>query len=103
MGDILISYSRHGAEIVDQFVEVLTEAGIKAWVDREDIKVGNSWRVQIAEAIDGCDACVLMLSAKSVVSTNVHKEVILAQDSSRPTYVGMLEVVRLAPEIRYQL
>lgn len=103
MGDIFISYSRHDAAVVDQFVEALTQAGIKAWVDREDIKVGNSWRVQIVEAIDGCDAFVLMLSSKSVVSTNVHKEVILAQDSHRPTYVVMLEVVRLASEIRYQL
>jgi hypothetical protein len=59
--------------------------------------------VQIVEAIDTCDVFVLMLSANSAGSTNVHKEVILAQDSARPTYVVMLEVVRLPVEIRYQL
>jgi hypothetical protein len=103
MGDIFISYSRRDAELVDQFVAALARQGIKAWVDREDIKVGNSWRVQIVEAIDTCDVFVLMLSANSASSTNVHKEVILAQDSARPTYVVMLEVVRLPVEIRYQL
>lgn len=42
--------------------------------------------------------------ANSAASKNVHKEVILAQDSLiRPTYVVMLEVVRLPAEIRYQL
>lgn len=103
MGEIFISYSRHDSEMVDQFIEQLTKAGIKSWVDREDIKAGNSWRVQIVEAIDTCDAFVLMLSPNSAASKNVHKEVILAQDSARSTYVVMLEVVRLPPEIRYQL
>ena len=103
MGHIFISYSRQDREIVDRFVESMREAGIGAWVDREDIKVGNSWRVQIVEAIDTCDAFVFMLSANSAASKNVHKEVILAQDSGRPTYVVMLEVVRLPAEIRYQL
>lgn len=103
MGHIFISYSRQDREIVDRMVESVQGIGIEAWVDREDIKVGNSWRVQIVEAIDTCDAFVFMLSANSAASKNVHKEVILAQDSGRPIYVVMLEVVRLPAEIRYQL
>lgn len=103
MSQVFISYSRRDMEVVDQYVNSLTQAGMSVWVDREDIKIGNSWRVQIVEAIDTCEAFVLMLSANSAASTNVHKEVILAQDSGRPTYVVMLEVVRLPPAIRYQL
>jgi len=103
MGHIFISYSRLDHEIVDRMVKSMEGAGMEVWIDRDDIKVGNSWRVQIVEAIDTCDAFVFMLSSNSAASKNVQKEVILAQDSGRPTYVVMLEVVRLPPEIRYQL
>jgi len=103
MSHFFISYSRRDLEIVDKYVHALAEMGMNAWVDREDIKVGNSWRVQIVEAIDTCDAFVFFLSSNSAASANVHKEVILAQDSGRPTYVVMLEVVRLPAAIRYQL
>ncbi len=103
MSHIFISYSRRNIETVDKFVNTLAQTGMDIWLDREDIKAGDSWRVQIVEAVDGCDAFVLMLSKESAASVNVHKEVILAQDSSRPTYVVMLEEVRLPAQIRYQL
>lgn len=103
MGKVFISYSRNDLEIVDQFVSSLTQAGIDIWLDREDIKVGNSWRKEIVDAIDECDAFVFMMSSNSVASKNVHKEIILSQDSNKPIYVVMLEVVRLPAEIRYQL
>ena len=103
MKDIFISYSRRDTAIVEKFVTALTQAGLKIWIDREDILAGNSWRLQIVEAIDTCDAFVLMLSGNSAISTNVHKEVILAQDSGRAIFVVMLEPVKPPAEIRYQL
>ena len=62
MSHTFISYSRRDTELVDNFVASLQKAGLDIWLDREDIKAGNSWRVQIVEAIDDCDAFVLMLS-----------------------------------------
>lgn len=103
MGKIFLSYSRNDIQQVDAFVSSINQAGMEVWVDRNDIKVGNSWRKEIVEAIDTCDAFVFMMSAKSVESVNVHKEIILAQDSHKPIYVVMLEAVRLPAEIRYQL
>jgi len=103
MNEFFISYSRSDSETVDKFMAALNKAGMDPWLDRDDIHVGNSWRKEIVEAIDGCNAFVLMMSAKSVASPNVQKEIILAQDSGKPIYVVMLEVVRLPAEIRYQL
>ena len=103
MGQFFFSYSRKDSEIVDQFVHAIEKEGMDAWVDREDIRVGNSWRKEIVEAIDACDAFVFFMSSNSVASLNVQKEITLAQDSNRPLYVIMLEVVRLPAEIRYQL
>lgn len=103
MGKVFISYSRIDVEIIDKFANAIHQSGMETWIDRESIKVGNSWRKEIVEAIDDCDAFVFMMSSHSVASNNVHKEIILSQDSSKPIYVVMLEAVRLPAEIRYQL
>lgn len=103
MSHVFISYSRRNKELVDRMVGDLEKAGINVWLDREDIKAGDSWRLQIVEAIDACDAFVLMLSPESAASENVHKEVILAADSKRKTFIVMLEPVKMPAAIRYQL
>jgi hypothetical protein len=103
MGQIFISYSRRDTEIVDSIVKAMKEAGLDVWIDRQDIQTGNMWRVQIVQAIDTCDAFVLMLSTYSAASDNVRKEIDLAQDSRRTIFAIMLEPVRLPADIRYQL
>lgn len=104
MGHIFVSYSRHDFERVDGMVGKLENAGMKVWIDREDIKAGRTWRAQIVEAIDTCDAFVLMLSSHSAVSDNVRKEIDLAQDSGRTVFILRLDSVEKLPaEMRYQL
>ena len=71
-------------------MHAISNAGINVWIDREDIKAGNSWRVQIVEAIDTCNAFVLILSGDSAISAYVHKKVILAQDSGRAIFVMIM-------------
>ena len=103
MTQIFTSYSRRDKETVDQIVGVIEGTGIDVWIDREDIKAGNMWRVQIVQAIDTCAAFVLMLSPSSAASDNVRKEIDLAQDSGRTIFAVMLQPVKLPAEIRYQL
>ena len=103
MAQVFTSYSRRDTEIVDTIVGKMTEAGISVWIDREAIKAGNQWRVQIVQAIDTCQAFVLMLSPNSAASDNVRKEIDLAQDSGRTIFAVMLEPTKLPAEIRYQI
>ena len=103
MTQVFTSYSRRDRETVDQIVGEVESTGIDVWIDREDIKAGNMWRVQIVQAIDTCAAFLLMLSPNSAVSDNVRKEIDLAQDSGRSIFAVMLEPVKLPAEIRYQL
>ena len=104
MGHIFVSYSRHDLERVDGLVGKLENAGIRVWLDRDDIKAGRTWRAQIVQAIDTCDALVLVLSSHSAVSDNVRKEIDLAQDSGRTVFILRLEPVpKLPAEMRYQL
>ena len=104
MGHIFVSYSRHDLEVVDCIVGKIENTGIKVWIDRDDIKAGKTWRAQIVQAIDTCDAFVLMLSSNSSVSDNVRKEIDLAQDSGRAVFIIRLDsVMKLPAEMRYQL
>ena len=103
MGHIFISYSRRDSSTVNRIVEAMKELGLDVWIDQEDIKAGDTWRVQIVQAIDTCNAFVLMLSPNSAASDNVRKEIDLAQDSGRTIFVMLLAPVKLPAEIRYQL
>src|SRR5512145_2963079 len=95
MAQVLTSYSRRDTETVDTIVAKMAQAGSSVWIDREAIKAGNTWRVQIVQAIDTCNAFVLMLSPNSAASDNVRKEIDLAQDSGRTLFVVMLEPLKL--------
>jgi len=103
MGHIFVSYSRHDLEMVDSIVGKLEKARIRVWIDRDDIKAGKTWRAQIVQAIDTCDAFVLMLSSNSAASDNVRKEIDLAQDSGRTVFIMRLGPVQLPAEMRYEL
>jgi hypothetical protein len=86
MSRIFISYARRDLEIVNSIVEKIEAAGVGVWIDREDIKAGKTWRVQIVEGIATCDAFVLMLSSNSATSDNVRREIDLAQDAGRALF-----------------
>ena len=103
MSRIFISYSRRDLEAVDSIVEKIEATGMGVWIDREDIKPGKTWRVQIVEAIATCDAFVLMLSSNSAASDNVRREIDLAQDAGRAVFIMKLDPVKLPAEMLYQL
>ena len=103
MSQVFTSYSRRDVETVDHIVSEMKKSGLQVWIDREAIKAGREWRVQIVQAIDTCDAFVLMLSANSAASDNVRREIDLAQDSQRALFALMLEPVKLPADVRYQL
>ncbi|HET6822745.1 MAG TPA: toll/interleukin-1 receptor domain-containing protein [Anaerolineales bacterium] len=103
MGQVFISYSRRDLEIVNHLVERMQRAGINIWIDREEIKAGKLWRTQIVQAIDTCDAFVLMLSSSAAASENVRKEIDLAQDSGRTIFIINLDQVKIPADMRYQL
>jgi len=103
MGHVFISYSRRDLDIINRLVEVMQRVGINIWIDREEIKAGKLWRTQIVQAIDTCDAFVLMLSSSSAASENVRKEIDLAQDSGRSIFILNLDQVKIPADMRYQL
>ena len=42
MGQIFVSYSRRDTHKVDRIVGAMKGSGLDVWIDREDIKAGNT-------------------------------------------------------------
>jgi WD40 repeat protein len=84
MGYVFISYSRDDQEYVDRLVAHLDSFGLEVWVDREDIPVGTPYRRIIQNAIDGCDAVVLVMTKSSQASASVNDELDWARIQAKP-------------------
>ena len=74
MADVFISYSRRVREFVQRLHEALTDRGRDEYVDVEDIPAASRWRQEIAEAIEGADALVFVVSPDSLASPECQKE-----------------------------
>src|SRR5204862_7204821 len=77
--------------------------GFNAWVDREGIRGGTSWRREVVTAIESADACVIALSTNSVRSENVQRELVIAQESKKEIIPVEVEITAIPSEIKYQL
>jgi hypothetical protein len=82
--DVFISYSRRDLDFVTQLFNELTARGVNAWFDKETIEAADHWRTSIVEGIRDCKVFVLVQSPDAFSSTNVRKEVDLAERYKRP-------------------
>ncbi|HZK76410.1 MAG TPA: TIR domain-containing protein [Candidatus Kapabacteria bacterium] len=100
---IFISYSRTDSEQAQRLAESLGAAGFGVWIDRAGIGGADSWSKEIVEAIDECGALIVLLSANSIASNNVVREVSLAFESKKCILPVELEPITLPSDFRYQL
>jgi hypothetical protein len=103
MGQIFISYSRKDKDFVDKLVRDLENSGFSVWIDREDIRGGDSWRKSIVDAIRSCDIFVLVLSPNSVASVNVAKEVSIADSDKARIIPVIYQKCQISADMEYQL
>ena len=78
MGHIFISYSHKDKEYVHKLAEVLQAESFEVWID-DRIDYGTRWPLVIENAIDSCDAFILVASNNSHVSEWVQNELVRAQ------------------------
>jgi predicted ATPase/Tfp pilus assembly protein PilF len=94
--ELFISYARKDLERVLVWVERLEAAGLSLWIDREGIEGGASWRERVVAGLEGCRAVLLMVSASSVASEQVTREIALASEDKKeilPLYLEPLEQI----------
>lgn len=78
MADIFISHSSKDKEIADKLCEAMEAKGLKCWIAPRDIVPGSEWAVSISDAISTISAMVVIYSENSAASTQVPKELGLA-------------------------
>jgi WD40 repeat protein len=80
---VFISYSRRDSDFVHTLREAFATAGRPAWLDTADIRPVSDWSVEIAEAIDGSDAVVCVVSPDFVHSAQCAKELAHADEQKK--------------------
>jgi TIR domain-containing protein len=71
---LFISYSHDDAPFADRLALALIKARVHVWVDRWELKVGDSLLQRIEAAIDSAGALLVVLSPRSVASEWCRKE-----------------------------
>ncbi len=101
---IFISYARKdGRDLALRFQTDFQAAGYKVWLDTAQLETGANWSLEIEEAIDHCDAVLILLSKGSYNSVVCRGEqlralrknkrvlpVLVQPDADRPVYLEHL-------------
>jgi TIR domain len=101
--DVMVSYSSHDRAQVMQFVQRLRAAGVAAWIDQGGIDGAQKWGEEIVNAIDACKTVILMISATSMQSENINKEVMLDWENGKHFLPLCLEDAKIPKSMQYQL
>lgn len=91
MPTVFLSYAHDDTEIVDRIADDLKTEGVNVWLDREQLKLGDSWATQIEEALKAADVWVAFISADSLQSQWVTTELKFA--FSRLSSVGGTRII----------
>ncbi len=98
MGNIFISHVISDEPLMRELVEGLEAAGYTAWFFERDVLPGPSYLVQITQAMEECDAVVLLVTPAALSSDQVSKEVVGAFESRIPFLPVLLGVT--PPELK---
>lgn len=81
--DVFISYSHQDKEIAEQICALLDQYNIAHWIDREGVRHGDDFKVDIVDAINSSKILLFISSINSNQSRNTVKEVGLAEKSNK--------------------
>ena len=77
---VFLSYAREDAAFVDRLAADLEHAGVDVWRDTERIAPGMNWQRSLGEALNRAAALLLVLSANTLASSWVSREVAAVVD-----------------------
>ncbi len=103
MKKIFVSYGRPDLHQVQQIVQELGNIGLDFWMDTRNLQTGDLWTREISKGIDDCGAFLLFMSANSMASDNVRREVQLAFEKKRKIFLLRLDTVQIPEEFQFML
>jgi TolB-like protein len=100
---VFISYASQDAAIANAVVTALERAGISCWIAPRDVTPGALYADGIIRAINDAKALVMVLSASSIGSPHVGKEVERASSKRRPIVTLKVDTATLTTALEYFL
>jgi tetratricopeptide (TPR) repeat protein len=97
-----ISYARENELFTRQLYNDLTAAGVRPWLDRYDIPPGAIWDDEIQRGLNQVSHVLVVVSAASVASQNVHDEWNYAISLNK-TIIPLIHEQLDPPQIPYRL
>jgi hypothetical protein len=94
-----ISYSTKDQEFAQRLHADLQAKGVRCWFAPDDLKTGDRFRLRIDESIRVYDKLMVVLSANSIGSEWVEKEVETAFEKERKQKTTVLFPIRLDDEV----
>lgn len=85
--DIFLSYSRADREFAEKLVQLAEERGLHIWFDKGIADDAASWREDLMKALDGSKAMVFLFSEHCNKSTELIKELGVANKLKKPVIV----------------
>ncbi len=62
-GAVFLSYASQDAEAAQRICEALRAAGVEVWFDRNELRGGDTWDLQIKKQIHDCALFIPLISA----------------------------------------
>lgn len=93
--NVFLSYSRNDKVIVRELYQKLSEEGwINPWMDIGDLLPGQTWKLEIENAIDASDIIIIFLSRNSVTKEGyLQREIKQALEKSKEKLEGAIYVI----------
>ncbi|HSY09171.1 MAG TPA: TIR domain-containing protein [Steroidobacteraceae bacterium] len=102
-GAVFVSYASSDSATAESLCAYLERAGITCWIAPRDVRPGDFYADAIVQAINVCQALVLVLSAHSIASPHVVREVERASSKQRPVIAFRIDATPLPPGLEYFL
>jgi hypothetical protein len=86
-----VSHSSKDKPLVYDLASQLGNAGLKTWVDVEDLEDGVRWAQVIQQGVESCEAMVVVWSANARASEWVERETLLALRLNKPVLIAQID------------
>lgn len=100
---VFLSYSSKDQPAADAICRALEAQGIGTWIAPRDIKAGSQWGGSIVEAIEGCEAVLVVFSDAANGSPQVAREMEVAVANRRPLIPVRIADAQPTDDMKYFL
>jgi len=99
--DVFLSYAHEDKPVADAACAVIEKAGIRCWIAPRDIAPGADYATALMEALDHCNALVLIFSGRANESPHIRREVERAVSRGIPIIPMRIENIEPNAALKY--